>query len=76
MSEYTDLIQYLFKGDASSLHKKVVRLTGTAVPTAATYPLGTFCVIDYPGDDSDHDIYLYCEATVDTAGWALVHNET
>ena len=73
MSERQDLNTYMFKGEG--IH--TVFLTGTAVPTRTDIPKGTFCVIDYKDDASDHDIYIYGDAT--TAGtytWILCHNET
>ena len=72
MSERQDLERYMFEGHEMN----VVYLHNTAVPTRTDVTHGCFCVIDYPGDGSDHDIYIYGDATVDTDAWILVHNET
>ncbi|KXH72797.1 MAG: hypothetical protein AM326_10955 [Candidatus Thorarchaeota archaeon SMTZ-45] len=75
MSAKQDLFEYLFAGNQDPL-KNVVHLHNVAVPTSSNYPRGTFCVIDYPGDASNHDVYIYCQVTVDTNAWQMVHNET
>ena len=76
MSERQELVRYLFEGNSLLMREKVVRLSGTTVPTATTYPKGTFCVIDYKDNDADHDVYIYGEATTDSLAWILVNDET
>ncbi len=75
MSAKADLYEFLFAGNSDPI-KNTIFLSETAIPTSSNYPRGTFCVIDYPGNDSNHDIYIYCQSTTDSNAWLKVHDET
>ena len=78
MSLRRQVIDTLFGGNRDPLTRIVKRTAGTDVSPSGVVaaPRGSFCVMDYNGNDCDDDIYL-CTIGSDVGAsttWVLVYD--
>ncbi len=74
MSVKQDLLRYLHEGFGD---KNVVSAQTTGALDTTNMPRGTICVIDYLGNATDHDVYIWSDGvTAGTEAWIRIHDET
>lgn len=67
------VIDTVFGGQKDPLANIIKRTKGSSVsPNAViTAPIGTFCVMDFNGDDTDDDVYINTDGAT---AWTLIYD--